>query len=65
MGWEIIPFQVDKPADVVIIDPDKKWKFRESNIQSRSKNSPMLGIEFTGKVTSVISSKYSFGNLFD
>jgi len=65
MGWQIIPFQVDKPADVVIIDPDKKWKFRESNIQSRSKNSPMLGIEFTGKVTSVISSKYSFGDLFD
>ena len=65
MGWQITPFQIEKPADIVIIEPDKKWKFKESNIQSRSKNSPMLGIEFTGKVTAVISNKYSFGDLFD
>ena len=65
MGWEISSFEIEKQAEVVIIDPNKKWKFRVSDIQSRSKNSPMLGMEFTGKVTSVISGIYTFGNLFD
>ena len=65
MGWESTSFAVDKPAEIAIIDPNKKWEFRESDIQSRSINSPMLGMEFTGKVVGVISSKYSFGTLFD
>ena len=65
MGWEIVPFQVGKKAEVVIIDPKKKWKFRESDIQSRSKNSPIIGMEFTGKVEASISGKMSFGTLFD
>ena len=65
MGWNIVPFQVGKQAEVVIIDPKKKWEFNESDIQSRSKNSPMLGMKFTGKVELTISGKFSFGNLFD
>ena len=65
MGWNIVPFQVGNLAEVVIIDPKKKWKFNESNIQSRSKNSPMVGMQFTGKVDAVISGKFSFGNQFD
>ena len=65
MGWKIAPFQIGKKAEVVIIDPKKKWKFRESDIQSRSKNSPMLGMEFRGKVEVAISGKISFGTLFD
>ena len=65
MGWEIEPFQIGKKAEVVIIDPKKKWKFRESDIQSRSKNSPMFGMEFRGKVEVAISGKISFGTLFD
>ena len=65
MGWDIVPFQVGNLAEVVIIDPKKKWEFNESDIQSRSKNSPMLGMQFTGKVDAVISGKFSFGNQFD
>ena len=65
MGWEIEPFQIGKKAEVVIIDPKKKWKFRESDIQSRSKNSPMFAMEFRGKVEVAISGKISFGTLFD
>ena len=65
MGWNIVPFQVGNLAEVVIIDPRKKWKFNESDIQSRSKNSPMLGMQFTGKVDAVISGKFSFGSQFD
>ncbi len=65
MGWNIVPFKVGKRADIIIIDPKKKWEFNESDIQSRSKNSPMLGMKFTGKVELTISGKFSFGNLFD
>ena len=65
MGWKIVPFQMGKKAEVVIIDPKRKWKFRESDIQSRSKNRPMLGMEFTGKVEVAISGKISFGPLLD
>ena len=65
MGWNIVPFQVGNLAEVVILDSKKKWEFKESDIQSRSKNSPMLGMQFTGKVELTISGKFSFGNLFD
>ena len=65
MGWNIVPFQVGKQAEVILIDPKKNWEFNESYIQSRSKNSPMLGMKFTGKVELTISGKFSFGNLFD
>ena len=65
MGWAIEPFKIGYPADIVIIDPKNKWTFNNSDIQSRSKNSPMVGMEFTGKVVAVISSKYSYGTLLD
>ena len=65
MGWDIVPFQIGKQADIVIIDSKKKWEFNESDIQSRSKNSPILGMKFTGKVELTISGKYFFGILMD
>jgi len=65
MGWKIISFQIGKKAEIVIIEPKKKWKFREADIQSRSKNSPMIGMEVKGKVEASISGKMSFGTLFD
>jgi len=41
-------------ADLTIIDPKKKWKLTESKIQSKSKNTPLLGAELTGRVVGVI-----------
>ncbi len=35
-------------ADVVIIDPDKKFKFAKETIVSKSKNSPFIGRDFKG-----------------
>ncbi|UCG92755.1 MAG: dihydroorotase [candidate division WOR-3 bacterium] len=49
-------------ADLTIIDPKKKWKPTESTIQSKSKNTPLLGKELVGRVVSVVVSgkiKYS------
>jgi dihydroorotase len=49
-------------ADLTIIDPKKKWKPSENSIQSKSKNTPLLGKELVGRVVSVVVSgkiKYS------
>ncbi len=41
-------------ADVTIFDAKKKWTFDASKSQSKSKNTPFDGWEFTGKVVSTI-----------
>lgn len=41
-------------ADLTLFDPDKKWQFAESDIRSKSKNTPFVGAELTGKVIGVI-----------
>ena len=40
--------RVDGPADIVIFNPDEKW--RVTGFHSKSQNSPFLGEELTGKV---------------
>lgn len=40
--------RVGGPADIVIFNPDEKW--RVTGFQSKSQNSPFLGEELTGKV---------------
>ena len=60
MGWELNPFCIGSPTELSIIDPKEEWKFTESHIHSRSKNSPMLGMTFTGKVVSTISGAYMY-----
>ena len=37
-------------ADIIIVDPDKKWIVDASKLASRSKNTPFDGFELTGKV---------------
>ena len=61
MGWELKPFAVDSLAEISIIDPNLQWKFSEQHIKSRSKNSPMFGMKFKGKVMATICGKHSFG----
>ncbi|MGB3479239.1 MAG: dihydroorotase [bacterium] len=41
-------------ADVVIIDPKKKWHLTANAIRSRSKNTPLLNKEITGQVVAAI-----------
>jgi dihydroorotase len=38
------------PADITIIDPDKKWKVKAENFRSKSQNSPFIGWTLSGKV---------------
>jgi dihydroorotase len=41
-------------ADMTLFDPDMKWTFTEADIRSRSKNTPFIGREFTGRVIGII-----------
>ena len=65
MGWELSPFDIGSPAEISIIDPNEEWEFTESHIKSRSKNSPMVGMTFKGRVVTTISGKYALGKHLD
>jgi dihydroorotase len=40
-------------ADVAIVDPNRRWRFGESEIRSKSKNSPFIGRELCGAAVNV------------
>jgi len=37
-------------AELTIFDPHKKWVFSKDDIQSRSSNSPYIGVSMAGRV---------------
>jgi dihydroorotase len=41
-------------ADITLFDPKAIWIFTEEDVKSKSKNSPFIGKEFTGKVIRTI-----------
>lgn len=41
-------------ADLILIDPDKKWRLTPERVKSRSKNTPWLNRELTGCVHAAI-----------
>jgi dihydroorotase len=49
-------------ADVVIIDPDSKWVVNSDEFVSKSTNSPLDGVELTGRVVQTI---YQGETVFD
>jgi dihydroorotase len=46
--------QVGADADVVIIDPSQRWHVDPRQFRSKSGNTPLTGIELTGRVTHTI-----------
>ncbi len=44
----------NKIANLTIIDVMKKWRFKNEDIKSKSKNTPFIDMELTGKVKSII-----------
>ena len=42
-------------ADLTLFNPDKNWIFTEKDICSKSKNTPFIGTQFTGKVIGVVN----------
>lgn len=43
----------DSPADLVLIDPEERWTLESSLLRSRSKNTPLLGRTFVGRVQGI------------
>ncbi|WP_146675304.1 dihydroorotase [Pirellula sp. SH-Sr6A] len=43
--------EIGKPADAVIIQPDRLWRVNASNLKSRSYNTPLDGADLYGAVT--------------
>lgn len=46
--------RVGGPADLVVFDPDERWKVTEEGFHSKSPNSPFIGMTLTGKVKRTI-----------
>ena len=55
MGFNSDLFKVGTEAELVLFNPVKKWKFKESNVFSKSINSPFYDQELIGKVRYTIS----------
>jgi dihydroorotase len=53
-------FAIGSKAQITIVDPNKKWKFKNCHILSKSSNSPFVGKDLVGKVKFVISKNQFF-----
>lgn len=54
--------KVGEKANFTLFNPTKKWTFKAENIQSKSKNTPFINEEFTGKVLGVVRGDELFLN---
>ena len=54
-GLEEISIQEGSKAVITLFDPQKKWKVSEKDIYSKSKNTPFIGKELTGKSIGIIN----------
>ncbi|MCH7520641.1 MAG: dihydroorotase [Candidatus Marinimicrobia bacterium] len=55
MGFDLTPLKPGSPAELVVLRPDEEWTFTRDDIYSRSRNSPMLGMTFTGRVVATLT----------
>lgn len=51
--------EVGAAANFTLFHPTEKWTFKETHIFSKSKNTPFVGTEFTGKVLGVVKGAHS------
>ena len=63
MQWDIDPFALNQKANFVILDLEKKWNFSKQDIYSKSKNSPIIGMDLLGRVDMTICGDNAFGFL--
>mgnify|MGYP001163558518 FL=1 len=57
LGLERAAYKLNEKANIVVINTNHDWSLKSNNIFSRSKNTPMLGMKFNGRVEFVISGK--------
>jgi len=61
-GLSEIKISERNKASLTLFNPHRKWAFTEQNIYSKSKNSPFIGKELTGKVVGIINKDNVFLN---
>ncbi|MGZ5218618.1 MAG: dihydroorotase [Chitinophagaceae bacterium] len=61
-GLEAATIKEGNKASLTLFDPAKKWIVEENHIFSKSKNSPFIGKELTGKVMGIINKAQSVIN---
>jgi len=61
-GKEIAGIRENEKAVLTLFVPNQKWTVTESDLRSRSKNSPFIGKELTGKVIGIINKEKLFLN---
>ncbi|HEY0261894.1 MAG TPA: dihydroorotase [Chitinophagales bacterium] len=54
LGLPAIELKENTLAEFTLFDPTEKWMFTAKDIYSKSKNTPFVGTEFTGKVIGVV-----------
>lgn len=54
-GLEEIKIEEGNKAIVTLFDPNEKWIVTEKDLHSKSRNSPFIGKELTGRVTGIIN----------
>ena len=55
LGLEAPAIELGKPADLVLVDTDRKWTVEPEKLHSKSHNTVFKGIELTGKPLVTIS----------
>jgi dihydroorotase len=61
-GLEVATIKEGNKASLTLFDPVKKWTVEEKHIFSKSKNSPFIGKQLTGKVIGIINKGQSVIN---
>ena len=55
MGLELTSIVAGQPAELVVLSADQEWTFQREAIHSRSRNTPLLGFTFRGRVRATIA----------
>ena len=63
LNWDINAFEIGTPAEITIIDDSSIWEMSVENIYSKSKNSPMVGMEFKGEIVMTVCGDFAFGKV--